>query len=74
MVHAVCCTCRMLSRQEVLNNTTVGSNGSKVKVQEYMKEQEDYFRKKREKEKLKMRITMLQRQIQQREKLEKDGT
>ena len=64
---------RILNRQEKLNAATVESESSKVKVQEYLEEQEDYFRKEREKESLKMRIALLQRHIQQQEKLEKEG-
>lgn len=64
----------MLSRQEVLNNAIMGGNRSKAKVQEYMREQEDYFRKRRERENRKMRIALLQREIQQREKIEKEGS
>ena len=64
----------MLSRQEVLNRTGVDSRSSKVKVQEYLREQEDYFQKKRERESVKMRIGLLQAQLQQQERLEKEGT
>ena len=64
---------RMLYKQEVLNNTTMEGNRSKVKVQQYMREQGDYFRKRRERENMRMRTALLQRQIQQQERLEKEG-
>ena len=65
--------CRILARQEVLNATSIRAQGTKVKVQGYMEEKREYFRKKEERESLKMRIALLQREIQQREKLEKEG-
>ena len=64
---------RTLNRQEVLDKETVTTNISKGKVQSYLQEQEEYFKKKREKESLKMRMGLLQRQILQQEKLEKEG-
>ena len=57
----------------MLNKATVECNSSKVKVQGYLREQGDYFAKKREKESLKMRVALLQRQIQQQERVEKEG-
>ena len=72
----VCITCdvaRILSKQERLNKVTAEVRGSKDRVDNYLKEKEEYFKKKRDVERLKMRVGLLQKQLQQRERLEKEG-
>ena len=64
---------RILSKQERLNKVSAEANAAKARVENYLKEQEEYFKKKRKVERLKMRVGLLQRLVQHRERLEKEG-
>ena len=64
---------RILSKQERLNKVTREANASKARVENYLREKDVYFKKKKEMERLKMRVGLLQRQLQQRERQEKEG-
>lgn len=64
---------RIIEKQEILNRIMVKVKESKSRVQDYLREQDDYFKKKREREGLKMRIALLQKQLQRQGKVEKEG-
>ncbi len=56
-----------------MNRVKHEARASKARVENYLREQDVYFRKKKEMERLKMRVGLLQKQLQQRERLEKEG-
>ena len=60
-------------RQEVLNKRSMEANRCKARVHDYLRQQEEHFRKKRERERLRMRVALLHRLVLQQEKMEEDS-
>lgn len=73
LVLRACNLVRILNRQEVLNSATSTAKRRREAVKSYKVKQQTYFRHRQERERLSMRIKLLQQQLKEQQTTEETG-